>query len=90
MTYSSVNLLESYSFPSVGMPAVTQTRIPPSKFRRVICSGVVSVRKRFKPFDDGLEFGVATEGLELPAGVEILIGVYASAFPTHRGCGRPG
>jgi hypothetical protein len=50
---------------------------PEIAFRRNIPAGhvfrIVKVRKRFMPFDNGLEFVVAADGLDLPAGVEIVI-----------------
>lgn len=49
-------------------------------FRRTIPVGhvfrVMAIRKRFVLLDNGLQFVVATEGLDLPRGVEIVIPLY--------------
>lgn len=37
---------------------------------------VMAVRKRFVPFENGLQFIVATEGLGLPPAIEIVIPLY--------------
>jgi len=71
----------------ISISPVQQTG-PEIAFHRKIPVGhvvrVVGVRKRFVLLENGLEFLVATDGLDLPPGIEIVILLYAY-MPTTDG-----
>jgi hypothetical protein len=66
---------------------------PDVAFRRAVPIGhlirVLAVRKRAMPFDNGLEFIVAIDGLDVPGGLEIVVPLYAElqsndGFPSQK------
>jgi hypothetical protein len=66
---------------------------PEVAFRRAIPVGqsirVTGVRKRAMPFDNGREFIVAIDGLDVPPGLEIVVPLYAElqsndGFPSQK------
>lgn len=66
---------------SVRLSAVQQSG-PEVAFRRPVPKGsivrVLKVRKRFIPFENGLEFVVRVDGVDLPNGVELILPLYGS------------
>jgi len=61
---------------SIWIAPVEQTG-PEIAFRRIVRKGqalrVIAVRKRFAPLDNGLQFVVTMDGLDLPTGVPIVV-----------------